>query len=274
VPPAAGWEAGLEELEQNFPNFGSAIRDVLRPSLAIAAAGGVGRPAPLLLLGPPGCGKSYFAETISRMLGVPCVKQDMSSATMSCTLSGLGPHWRNSGPGEVFKTLAWGRAGYDAVANPLFFLDEIDKAGGDERFDPVGPLHALLEVESSRHFEDESMPGLRMDASHIRWLLAANEIRSTPKPILSRLHVVEIEAPTEAQLREMLHRIFGSFVRGLGLDEFDTTMPESIIDAVSGMGPREFKTSCAMAVGDGRWRVIARDFEASKPASAPRIGFL
>ena len=119
--PGPAWQGEIEELSEHFPNFFSAISDVILPSVAISAAGGKARPAPLLLVGSPGVGKSYFAEMLGEMLSVPVAKIDMASATIGATLGGLAMHWANSGPGEVFKTLAFGRGGVRAVANPFFF---------------------------------------------------------------------------------------------------------------------------------------------------------
>ncbi len=32
-----------------------------------------------------------------------------------------------------------------AVVNPILLIDEIDKAAGDARFNPMGPFYSLLE---------------------------------------------------------------------------------------------------------------------------------
>ena len=205
--PGPAWQGEIEELSERFPNFSSAISDVILPSLAISAAGGKSRPAPLLLVGPPGVGKSYFAEMLGEMLQVPMAKVDMASATIGATLGGLAIHWSNSGPGEVFKTLAFGRGEVRAVANPLIFLDELDKVGKNMQYDPLGPLYSLLE-SSAKRFEDESLPGVQINASYIRWILCANEASPIPKPILSRVHVVHVREPSNVELIQIRMRIF------------------------------------------------------------------
>ena len=276
--PPAHWEVKVADLLQRFPNFRRVIEQAIAPSLAIASQGGYVRPPPVLLVGPPGCGKSHFAQTVADMLGVPLVKQDMSTATMSCTLSGLAPHWSNSSPGEVFKALAFGRGGATAVANPSFFLDEIDKVGGDHRYDPLAPLYSLLEIESAAQFEDEALPGLRMDASHIRWLLTANDTSAIPSPILSRVLAFQIEMPDANELRGMNRRIFEASVSYSGLSNFSSKLPRGLDAKFLGLGPREFKTRCAMAIGKaiqaGRQAVLPQDFAMPAVLSKGRIGFL
>lgn len=272
------WQSQADELQEHFPNFSTAILDVILPSMAIAASGGRARPAPLLLVGSPGVGKSYFSEMLGKMLGVPMAKIDMASATMGAGIGGLSVHWSNAGPGEVFKLLAFGRGGAEAVANPIVFLDEIDKVREGMRYDPLGALYTLLELESARSFEDESLPGLQVDTSHIRWIMCANRTESIPGPILSRVHVVHVREPTESELMHIRARIFSSVVKSIGILDFENYLPPSVLAGAENQGPREFKTLSVMAIGKalarGKYRVSENDFASGLPKSVRRLGFM
>lgn len=275
--PGPAYEAELEQLSHAFPAFGRVISEVVAPSLAILAAGGMIRPAPMLLVGSPGIGKTFFLSSLAKVLQIPMVKQDMSSATTGASLSGLGIHWSNSSTGSVFRTLAFGKPNCPAVANPLFMLDELDKCAGDQKFDPLGPLHALLEEESSRDFEDESLPGVTFNTSEIRWVATANSTSSIPTPILSRMHVIEIEDPTRAEKVALAERIFSCAVKAMRLREFADVMPDSMLERAADMPPREFKRISQMAVG----RALARgdfqprvdDFAIQTTAPKQKMGF-
>ena len=275
--PGPTYEAELEELLRAFPAFTRVISEVGSPSLAVLAAGGFVRPAPVLLIGNPGIGKTFFLSSLSKVLQIPMVKQDMSSATTGASLSGLGIHWANSSPGSVFRTLAFGKPNCAAVANPLFLLDEIDKCAGEQRFDPLGPLHALLEEESAGVFEDESLPGVTFNAAEIRWVATANSVRGIPAPILSRFHVIEIEEPTRSERTKLAERIYSNAVKGMRLQEFVDVLPDGIVDRAADSSPREFKRLSQMAVG----RALARgdtqpqpeDFAIQPVAQKRQIGF-
>ena len=249
VLPGPAWEEDLQELAHAFPAFHRVISEVVSPSLAVLSVGGIVRPAPVLLVGAPGVGKTFFLATLARVLGVPLVKQDMASTSTGASLAGLSVHWSNSSPGAVFKALAFGRPGSAAVANPILMLDELDKGGGDPRFDTFGPLHALLEEESATQFEDESLPGVFFNTSHIRWMATANSTTSIPAPILSRMHVIEIAEPNQGERAAMAARIFANVVRSMQLRNFNAELPDAVLAKAAAISPREFRRHAQMAVG-------------------------
>lgn len=275
--PPFDWRDQLDSLLEEFPNFAAVIRDVLRPTLAISAAGGVSRPPPLLLLGEPGVGKSHFCSLYAKILAVPFVSMDMSSATTGASLCGLSVHWSNAGPGEVLKTLAFGREGKPAAANPVFFLDEVDKVAADQRFDPLSGLYGLLESEGAKRFEDQSFPGLTMDASHIQWLLAANSVESIPKPLLNRMHVIEIQRPNNDEKVKMFTRIYESLAKATRLKALSHELDCAIAHALLEYNPRQFKLLVGIAIGRAvesrRWHVTQEDFAVQKLPAIKAIGF-
>src|SRR5438045_7423930 len=189
--------AAVDDLCERSPNFVNVIDD-LRKYLALAVAGNEAvQFTPMLLLGEPGLGKTYFAKRLAQALGTGFEFVSMSSLTAGWVLTGASAQWNNARPGKVAKTLIEGD-----YANPVVVLDEVDKAGGDARYDPMGALYTLLERDTAVHFKDEFID-VGMDASHILWVATANDESSIPEPILNRMNVYVIDRPDQDGARRI-----------------------------------------------------------------------
>ncbi len=202
--PSANWPAALVQLQLESPNFSAVLHAIVKPHLALCALGIQHRMPPILIVGPPGVGKTRFAHALTRLLAVPPpLFISIAEETNGAALGGSSTFWSNSSPGRLFESLAWGSPGRPAVANPLLVLDEIDKRNSVS-FDPLGALYGLLEADTARHFTDQSIPDVSIDASHVRIIATANDTSALPEPLLSRLAVFSIDPPTQAQMADIV----------------------------------------------------------------------
>jgi hypothetical protein len=123
---AAQIDFGIESAVTSLPQFrAGAIK-----ALAVAGNEAV-QFTPILLLGEPGLGKTHFARRLAHALGTGFEFVSLSSLTAGWVLSGASAQWHNSRPGKIAQTLIEGE-----YANPVVVLDEVDKSGGDHRYDP------------------------------------------------------------------------------------------------------------------------------------------
>jgi ATP-dependent Lon protease len=132
-------DARLDKLAQHHPNFAEVI-GWIEAELAFAKVAGHGLDFQrLLLVGPPGTGKTTFGLELADVLGVPSEVVAMNQRQAGSFLTGTEQHWANTQPGAVFRLLARSQ-----VINPIMVLDEIEKAAKDPRWDPLaGPVHAI-----------------------------------------------------------------------------------------------------------------------------------
>lgn len=264
--------AALDTLYDSCPNFAEVIDD-LKKSLALSVCGN--EPVhftPILLLGEPGIGKTHFAKQLAQTLGTGYEYVSMSSLTAGWILSGASSQWNNAKPGKVASTLVGGD-----YANPLLVLDEVDKAGGDSRYDPMGALYGLLERDTARCFKDEFIE-VEMDASHILWVSTANDATQLPEPILNRMVVYEVPRPDEDAAYRIACRLYTEIVH-----EHDWGFPEEapadVMEILAGLPPRDMRKRLMAAFGTaklaGRSELTASDFELSKGGKRAqrRIGF-
>jgi ATP-dependent Lon protease len=181
----------LEILKTQMPNLANAINDIISILAVSVSAHAPIRLFPILLVGDPGIGKTYFVEQLAEIFGLHAEIIDMASTTAGFVIGGADSSWSDAKPGRVYQALA-----DSYYANPIIILDEIDKAGTNDRHDPLGPLYKLLEQGSAKSFQDEYFCSVKFDASHIIWFATANSIDGIPHAVVSRFSIVEIPSPT------------------------------------------------------------------------------
>ncbi len=203
--------AVLGALRSEAPHMGAAIEVVAEYLALNAISPTLVRLPPMLLVGTPGVGKTYFATRLAELLGVPLHLADMSAQQTNSLLHGTERHWANTTPGLLWQSICAststddeyagpeGDPGTRGIANPLILLDELDKVSRRAgRYDPLGPLHQALEVSTARRTTDQSI-GLTFDASLVSYVATANRLSGIPESLLSRITLVHCAEPSPAE---------------------------------------------------------------------------
>lgn len=262
----------MDHLYGELPNFHEVLDDLRRQLALCQDSRDALEITPMLLLGPPGVGKTHFAREVAQLLGTGLGFISMSSLTAGWVLSGASSQWKGARPGKVFETLVDGQ-----YANPVMVVDEIDKARGEHAYDPMGALYSLLEVDTAGSFTDE-FAEVAIDASQVIWVATANDERCIPEPILNRMNVFEVQAPDFDAARTIASRLYASIRSAHDWGRrFDEEAPASVLDRMAGMAPREMRRAWMTAFGnaklDGRGTVELRDLP-DPAAKKSSIGFV
>lgn len=254
----------IESLRDKFPNF-SEVLDYIGSCCEIASrTDGVLRMTPILLSSPPGVGKTTFVASLGNWLqsGFHVFKFDCLQANGD--LVGSSSFWSNSKPGRVFEMLT-----QKQYANPLFFLDELDKSSTGP-YDPLGPLHGLLD-DSAQEFSD-SCYQLPINSSQIMWIGAVNDVEKIPAPLRSRFREFEITITAE-QSATIARSIVHETIDGLQLD---LAFAPDAFKALSTMSPRKIKQSVLEGIGRalGRDEDVVNASDIVSEVTRRRMGFL
>jgi ATP-dependent Lon protease len=262
----------MDHLYEELPNFHEVLDDVKRQLVLCQDSQDALEITPLLLLGPPGVGKTHFARMLARLLGTGMGFLSMSSMTAGWVLSGASSQWKGARPGKVFETLVDGQ-----YANPVMVVDEIDKAGGEHAYDPLGALYSLLEHDTAGSFTDE-FAEVAIDASQVVWVATANDERAIPEPLLNRMNVYRVEMPDRDAARAIAGRLYKAIRAEHDWGRrFDAEPSDAVLDRFASLAPREMRRAWMTAFGnaklDGRQQVELRDLPELSGRRSP-IGFV
>lgn len=257
TPEAVDAVAGLG---RRAPHLHEATDLVLRRLTTSLAVGVPFVLPPLVLLGPPGLGKTWYLAHLAAVLGLPFRLYPFALSTLGEGLSGSHPSWRASAPGLVARTLLM-----ESIANPLVLVDELDKpphpahSGGD----PYRPFYAALEPSCSRAWVDEHL-GVPFDAGRVSWVASANDLGAVPAPIVDRLTVIAVPAMRLEERVAVVESIYAE-ANAAFRHHFDPHPHQGAVERLASLGPRRAR----LAIEDAMTRAAVAGRRAVLPEDVP-----
>ena len=135
----------------------------------------------------------------------------------------------------------------------------------------------MLEYDTAQSFTDE-FAEVAIDASQVIWITTANDTRGIPDPILNRMNVFEVEAPTLEQARTIALNLYQGIRNSHDWGRLlDPEPQDDVLDHLAHMPPREMRRALMTGFGNARLdrRSTVEIADLPKAANARgRIGFV
>jgi ATP-dependent Lon protease len=249
----------LDALRLSQPHFGAVI-DLIRGQLLLGErTNKTVRIPPILLDGAPGLGKTHFAMELAKALGTTIKRISFDSAVTSATLMGSERRWSNTQFGAVFELICLGQ-----YANPIIVLDEVDKIDSLRDWNPLAPLHTLLEPSTAKCVRDISVD-FEFDASLITWIATSNRKRLLPDSLRSRFREFEIVKPNAQEAIQLATAVVAKSFADMQLADFEPPDRQWVV-SLAHLTAREItqamEQALASAVDQGRNRLTLADLPA------------
>lgn len=148
-----------------------------------------GRGLSLLLVGPPGVGKtSLIKNGISKALGWPFQFISLGGDSDASTYTGHQLVYESSHCGKIVNSLIVAKS-----MSCVLLFDEVDKISSTPKGEEVQNLLIhLTDPVQNADFEDKYLTGVPIDLSKVMFVFSANDISKIDKVLLDRLMVIQL----------------------------------------------------------------------------------
>lgn len=176
---------------------------------------------PILLVGDPGSGKTYYAQRFAELTRVPFRVLSVGGMNDNMVLKGSARHWNGTRPSAIAEFI-----NEKQCPNPLFILDELDKAGsGKNNGNPYDTLIQLMEPRNAAQFFDECLL-TEVDLSRVSYLATANSTETLPDPLKDRMSIWRVPSPEPVHLVELAVRVWWKHWNDMGVPSFMAPGPD------------------------------------------------
>ena len=190
------------------------VKDRILEFIAVAKLKGNIRGKSLLLVGPPGVGKTSIGASIGKCLNRKFARISLGGEYDVSILKGHRKTYLGAYPGKIVQALR-----NCDTENPVIMLDEVDKTGQGTSGNLQDVLLEVLDPVQNTKFTDHFLD-TPIDLSNVLFVCTANLLETIHPALLDRMEVIQLSGYTkEEKCQILLKYLLPKALEHAGLNE-------------------------------------------------------
>ncbi|GAM26385.1 hypothetical protein SAMD00019534_095600 [Acytostelium subglobosum LB1] len=191
------------------------IKEMIQSFIAVGKLRGSVGGKIILLVGPPGTGKTSIGKSIATALGRQFYRFSVGGISDVAEIKGHRRTFVGAMPGKIIQALKLTK-----TSNPVILIDEIDKVARGFNEDPYSSLLEVFDPQQNKNYLDHYLD-IPYDLSKVLFICTANLTHTIPAPLLDRMEVMKLNGYIQTEQIKITEKYLIPSIRaetGIGED--------------------------------------------------------